>query len=370
VTDKPFISIIVPLPDHRGHALEAISSWTQQTCSRNDYEIVVVIDGREPHVEAAVAGLLSSRDQLLRCEEGSLHDCYNAGARVARGQVLLFTESHVKADRDCIGEIIARFAKGDVDGIAVASGGINETRFAGQEQTIYEEALDDRIAGGWNLCTVRGCAIERNAFHRAGGFDGEYGHFSEILLGATLHHNGARLNYAQRARVWHFNSGTFAHFGRELTAYGAHEIRFRAENSDSPLLKYIGPSDAWDNRQLLLSALAATHISKSLGTIGRALIRGRVREVGRTIAKAVPWLPTLMFGPRWESLKAACCLAWAALLLWLLNWNERGYYGAFRAMWVAQIQRGRALEVARQLAAARHEDSRVSKPAVRLAKAA
>ncbi|HEY2415357.1 MAG TPA: glycosyltransferase [Pirellulaceae bacterium] len=370
MTDKPFISVIVPLPDHRGHALEAISSWTQQSCSRSDYEIVVVIDGREPDVEAAVAGLLSPRDQFVRCEEGSLHDCYNAGAQTARGRVLLFTESHVKADRDCIAEIIARFAKGDVDALAVASGGINESRFAGQEQVIYEEALDDRIAGGWNLCTVRGCAIEQNAFHRAGGFRGEYGHFSEILLGAMLRHNGARLSYAERARVWHFNSGTFAHFGRELRAYGADEIRFRADNPNSPLLKYIGPSQLWENRQLLLSAAAGSHISKSLWTIARALIRGRVREVGRTIARAIPWLPMLVFGPHWESLKGACSVAGAALLLWVFNWNERGYYGAFRAMWNAQIHRGRALEVARQLAAARHEDTRVSQPAVRLAKAA
>jgi hypothetical protein len=370
VTEKPFLTVIIPLPDHRGHALESIGSWMQQTCPRNDYEVIVIIDAREPELEVAIAKLLSPRDQLLRCDAGSLHDCYNAGARAARGQVLLFTESHVKADRDCLGEIIARFAKGDVDGLAVASGGINESRFAAQEQTIYEEALSDRIAGGWNLCTVRGCAIERNAFQSAGGFRGEYGHFSEILLGAMLRHGGARLGYAERACVWHFNSGTFAHFGRELRAYGADEIRFRSDNPKSPLLKYIGPSNMWDNRQMSLSATAASHIGKSLRTILRATIRGRVREAGRTIVQAAPWLPTLVFGPQWESLKAACAVAWAALLLVVHHWNERGYYDAFRAMWIAQIHRGRALEVVRQLAVARHKVDRAPQPAVRLTKAA
>src|SRR5262245_8280621 len=103
--DKPFISVIIPLPDHRGHAVEAIESWTEQSCPRGDYEIVVIIDGREPELEEKVAKLLSPHDQVLRCNEGSLHDCYNAGARAARGQVLLFTESHVKADPDCLREI-------------------------------------------------------------------------------------------------------------------------------------------------------------------------------------------------------------------------------------------------------------------------
>ena len=156
--------------DHRGHALEAIQSWTGQTCPREDYEVIVVTDGREPGLAAYVARLLTPRDQCFCCPDGSLHECYNVGARAARGQVFLFTESHVKANPDCVVEIIARFAQNDVDGLAVASGGINESRFAAHEQIIYEEALADRIAGQWNLCTVRGCAIERTAFHRAGGF--------------------------------------------------------------------------------------------------------------------------------------------------------------------------------------------------------
>lgn len=370
MTNKPFLSVIIPLPDHRGHALEAIESWTQQLCLRSDYEIVVITNGREPDLEAEVTELLSPHDQILRCEDASLHDCYNAGAKVASGQVLLFTESHVKADCNCVGEIVARFAKGDVDALAVASGGINESRFAAQEQIIYEESLNDRIAGGWNLCTVRGCAIERGAFHRAGGFRGEYGHFSEILLGATLRENGARLKYAPRARVWHFNSGTFTHFARELITYGADEIRFRAGNPHSRLLKYIGPSQIWDNRQSSLAATAATHVGKSLRTIAKALIRGRVREAARTIPQVFTRLPTLVFGSHWESLKAACSVAWAALLLVLFEGNNRRYYQAFRAMWNSQIHLGRSREVTRQLSATAPNTIALPQPAVPLAKAA
>jgi glycosyltransferase involved in cell wall biosynthesis len=370
VTDKPFLSVIVPLPDHRGHALEAIESWTRQNCPRSDYEVVVIIDGREPELEATVASLLTSGDQTVCCEEGSLHDCYNEGARAARGQVLLFTESHVKADRDCIAGLIARFARGDVDGLAVASGGIDETRFAAQEQTIYEEALPDRIAGGWNLCTVRGCAIERNAFHRAGGFRSNYGHFSEILLGATLRHNGARLRYAERARVWHFNSGNFAHFGRELTAYGGDEIRFRADHPNSPLLRYLGPSQLWDNRHAWLQLPAARRCGELLRAALKDLVRGRIRGVGRALAKALPEVPTALLGPRWLSLKASWYVLWTRLLLFVCAWSDQFYYCAFCAMWNAQIHRGRTLEIARQLAARSSSTHRIVEPAIKLAKAA
>jgi len=376
MTDKPFLSVIIPLPDHRGHAVEAIKSWTQQNCPRGDYEIVVIIDGREPELERTVGALLSPGDRLVRCEDGSLHDCYNEGARVARGQVLLFTESHVKAESDCVAEIIARFARGDVDGLAVASGGINESHFAAQEQTIYEEALPDRIAGGWNLCTVRGCAIERHAFHRAGGFRSDYGHFSEILLGATLKCNGARLRYADRARVWHFNSGDFGHFGRELTRYGGDEIRFRAENPASPLLRFLGPSGVWDSRHSWVQSSAMHRFGNLLWAAAKDLVRGRIRGVCRTLAKASSDLPASLFGPSWLTLKADLFVAYTAMLLLVTKWSDRvgwtdaAYYRAFRTMWVAQINRGRTHEVARQLALVANERHGSVEPPVHLAKAA
>jgi hypothetical protein len=76
----PRISVIVPLADHRGHAVEAIRSWTrEQTLPRNDYQVVVVIDGHEPQVESAVATLLGPGDKLVRAAHDALHVCYNAG---------------------------------------------------------------------------------------------------------------------------------------------------------------------------------------------------------------------------------------------------------------------------------------------------
>src|SRR5262245_50540696 len=353
VSEKPYLSVIIPLGDHRGHALVSIESWMRQTFRREDYEVIVIMDGRERELEAAVERLLTPRDQCFCCNDASLHDCYNAGAQAARGRVFLFTESHVRADSDCVAEIIARFGQNDVDGLAVASGGINESRFAGQEQALYEEALAERIAGQWNLFTVRGCAIERGAFQRAGGFRTSYRHFSEILLGATLHHNGARLRYAERARVWHFNSGTFSHFGHVLTEYGGDEIRFRAENPDSPLLKYLGPSPLWDERHLWDSATAARSLAGLLKSAAKSLCRGRIRSAGRDFIKALPLLPWALLGPRWLCLKASWSVWWSAVVLCLFAWSNRLYYRAFCAMWNAQIQRGRTLEVARQLDAER-----------------
>jgi hypothetical protein len=341
------LSVVVPLPDHRGHAVEAIRSWTvEQTFPREEYEVVVIRDGREPEVEAEVAKLLRAHDRLVTLSDGSLHDCYNAGGRAARGELLLFTESHVKATPDCVSQIVERFEVGDVDAAPVASGGIDETRFAGQEQLIYEEALPGRIASGWNLFTVRGCAIKRAIFERAGGFLAEYGHFCELILGAQLRHLGARMKYAERAKVFHFNSGTIAHFGRELNAFGRDEIRFRADHPDSPLIEYFGPCPIWEQRRNFSREGAMRRCARSAAGMFQHLAGGKLKLAGRDIEEMIRFLPAAVIGSNWLRLRALLAVAWAVLLLYLLYPTRHGYYRAFCAMWNGQIRRGRALQVA------------------------
>ena len=81
--NSPRISIIIPLPDHRGHALAGIGSWLQQSVDRAWVQVVVIVNGGEPELESSVAELLGPHDLCLSLEGGSLHDCYNAGAQAA-----------------------------------------------------------------------------------------------------------------------------------------------------------------------------------------------------------------------------------------------------------------------------------------------
>lgn len=345
---RPEISIVVPLPDHRGHALEGLRSWREQTLAAA-YQIVVIVDGREPEVERAAAEILGLHDLVVTVPGGSLHDCYNAGARAAAADLLLFTESHVKAEPDCLEQVLARMAVGDLDLAALASGGIDENRFAAQEQTIYEESLEERIAGGWNLCTVRGFAVARSAFERSGGFQARYGHMSELLLGAMLKHQGARLGYAPLARVWHFNDGTVEHFARELAEFGRDEIRFRAEQPDSPLLAYLGPCPVWEERETFHRGAALNEFWSSLGRAFSGLAGFQFKEFGRGLEAAVRAIPFIALGPTWLAWRAAVSCAAATASLSLAYLSDSWYYAAFRYFWNSEIRRGRAEAVALSL---------------------
>jgi hypothetical protein len=350
VLQRPKLSVIVPLPDHRGHAVEAIRSWTQeQTALRSDYEVIVITDGREPEIESQVSHLASAGDQLIKAENCSLHDCYNIGADAARGEILFFTESHVKAAPDCIEQMLRHFECSNDDCVAVASGGIDVDRFAGQEQRIYEEALPARIAGGWNLCTVRGFAVKHLAFKSVGGFASRYHHFSELLLGASLAHSGARLGYAPLVRVWHFNSGTARHFGMELSAFGRDEIRFRTEQADSPLMQYLGMCPIWDQRHDFHRLAAGRRTVRALSTSCTMLVSGEFRKAARAVEEACRFIPCVLVGREWPRIKALAATFLAIILLWLFAPVDRWYYWCFRAMWNSQIRLGRASAIAELL---------------------
>ena len=346
---RPQVSIVIPLPDHREQALGAIRSWLAQDCPPGDFQIVVLSDGAEPDLAASAAALLRPGDRMLTIAGAALHDLYNAGVRAAAADLLLLTEAHVMAEPDCVTQVIARMAVGDVDHAALASGGIDENRLAAQEQTLYEEALQARLAAGWDLCTVRGFVVRRERFERAGGFRSRYGHTAEPLLGAALKHAGARLGYAPDARVAHYNNGNLPHFDAELADFGRDEIRFRAEHPDSPLLVYLGPSPVWDARETYRRGNAAVQLANSLGRAAGALRRLNLKQFARSLEAAVRSVPFIALGPAWLTQRAELHHRFVKIMLALGAVRDEWYYRAFRAYWSSAIRRGRAEAVAEWL---------------------
>ena len=349
----PQLAVIIPLPDHRGPAWECMRSWTSgQTLSRENYEVIVVADGREPQLEAQVRALLTPHDRLLVVPNVSLEACGNLGAQASQAPWLLFTEAHVQATADCLEQLLTAIASERFDVASLASSGIQTTRFAAQEQLLYDEALLERLASGWNCCTVRGFAIGRQLFERAGGFPEDYGHFGELLLGASLAQLRARLGYASRARVSHFNDGDLTHFWETLIAFGRDEIRFRADHPDSPLLEQLGPCRLWDERQAYDRATAWCQLGQFLRSGFRSLTHGEPRATGRALEQAYRAARHLLFGLTWSQGKTLLATGWALLRLWLNPSDDAQYLQAFRDYWSSLIQLGRLRQVSAELSRA------------------
>ncbi|WP_254012578.1 glycosyltransferase [Limnofasciculus baicalensis] len=245
------ISVIIPLPDHRGIAVEAIKNWREkQTYPQNNFEIIVVSDGSEPSLEAEIQSYLKHQDSLLRKPGENIPSLTNFAAEKALGDLLFITEAHCLPKADCLTHITQYFDENEVDVACCSSDGINQNLLAQMEQRIFDEDFVKRSkSDAWNKITVRGFGIKRSVFLDAGGFDSSYGHFSEPVLGAHLHYLGYRMGCASEAKVSHYNNFNLKYLIPSLIEYGEDEIRYRIDGNQDYCRQYFHSSTAWEQRK-------------------------------------------------------------------------------------------------------------------------
>jgi predicted dehydrogenase len=247
----PDISVILVLPDHRGYAERAVASWLEeQTLPGDRYELVVVSDGAEPALEARVERALRPGDRLLRQPGAHEIVLYDTGARAARAPMLLFTEPHCLAEPECLEELVRYLARTRYDGACLRSVGITSSEPARLEELYFEQGFREcSREGHWCKAILRGFAVRREAYLAVGGFEGEWGRFSEFALAIALHRRGHRLGYAVGASVRHVYTNTLRALTPPVLDFAAGECAFRAARGDAALEGYIPPGPVWRGRQ-------------------------------------------------------------------------------------------------------------------------
>jgi glycosyltransferase involved in cell wall biosynthesis len=215
MADPPHISVIIPTYRRPATVLNAVRSLTQQ--SFDSYEIVVVDNAGDPALAEAVRALgANTRVPLLYTVEPrtGLHYARHAGARLARGRILAFTDDDALADSGWLAALVEPY---DDDRVACAGGKILLRWEAPPPAWVrpygpgYLSLLDYGDEPK-ELCSpdLYGCnlSIRRSTLFELGGFnvdsygdswlgDGETGLLRKALAA------GHKLIYAPSAVVWH-----------------------------------------------------------------------------------------------------------------------------------------------------------------------
>jgi GT2 family glycosyltransferase len=214
---KPLVSVITTLTFPRRRPVDCLRSWTSGQRFDGDIELVVVSDGRRPRLERRVRAALLPGDRLLRLGREDEMAQYDLGARVARGDWLLFTEPHVEALPDCLAELLEHVHRNDLAGACVRTlPQRDRSRVGRMEARMYQqEAAGWTRDGDWRTFTKRGVLVARAAYLDAGGLDPARQRFAETALAQRLRDLGHRVGYAPRAEIRHQNSTNL----RELLAY-------------------------------------------------------------------------------------------------------------------------------------------------------
>lgn len=206
------ISVIIPV--YNGAHTLPVCLLALRHQSRPPDEIIVVDDGSTDHSASVAARLGVTVLGQLNAGPAAAR---NHGARVARGEILLFTDADCVPARDWVEQMVQAMADPTIAGAK----GVYRTRqrelvarFVQQE---YQDRYD-RMAGQPQIDFVDtySAAYRRSLFLAAGGFDTSFPTASveDQEFSFRLAAQGQRLVYVPKARVHHRHDHTVGEYAR------------------------------------------------------------------------------------------------------------------------------------------------------------
>jgi hypothetical protein len=345
--DSPLaLTVVLPLIDDRGHGESALISWTGQTLAADRFEIVAVTPRPGGRLERRARSLLRPHDRLEAAPGAAEMELYQAGARAARGDVLLFTEAHCLAEPDAAEALLRRFAepwtatppRAGTAGAAgpaaaqLAGEPLASNAFAAFETRLLRDGLRAHPDDAWRRVSLRGFAVRRAAWEAAGGFATGCGRLAEAILGVRLLRLGWRIDDCPEARVRHGNCSRARDLAAALRPHGRGQGAWRERCEAGLERDFLPPLPDWSERAGWEPRLARHALRVRLGILGRAMLRRAWRPHAAAAARALPGcLAAALLGYR---VPRALAAARAAQALAASRWGpgkERRYRAYGRA---------------------------------------
>ena len=241
---RPFFSIIIPAharPQQLALCLEALQRLNY---SRDRFEVIVVDDGSQPPLDAAVAPLQEKLPlRLVSQQNAGPATARNTGASLAQGQFLAFTDDDCRPAPDWLQALADRFGENP----DCVIGGQTFNALPGNLYATASQMLIDYLYRYFNagpdgalFFTSNNLALPAERFRSVGGFDtsftlaaAEDREFCHRLIGC-----GCRLLYAPEVRIEHAHPLALRTCWRQHFNYGRGAFHFHqslARSNDEPI---------------------------------------------------------------------------------------------------------------------------------------
>jgi hypothetical protein len=287
-TSTPLFSVIIPLEFHRGQWKRCWREWQSQTLEKSAFEIILVVPPDFPQRDK-LEDLAGSLTRLEYSQESHDMGLCAAGASVARGQFLFFTESHCWPEPDVLELCLQAFhAHADWAGMSCQSVRACHNRLSVAEADMY----DADTAYGMNVHPWRkvldACfATRREAYEACGGFEPEFGHFAEWLIAARYFARGHKVGYLPEARVHHYYIGELGELKTFTLDFVAGEISHFGRDARAPGDELLEAPPEWVCQDNFDSSTARAILRMSLrDLVGRRRMQAAY-EIGRWIFPAI-----------------------------------------------------------------------------------
>jgi glycosyltransferase involved in cell wall biosynthesis len=229
----PFFSIIVPTYG-RPRQLEAcLRALADLDYARDRFEVIVVDDGSENSPEATAASFADRLDlTYVRQSHAGPAAARNSGARLAKGELLAFTDDDCAPARGWLRGLASRLAQ--MPGHAVGGRTLNALPWnpystASQSLVTYLYAYYNADPARPSFFASNNLVLPADRFQAIGGFDTVYtcsAAEDRELCDRWLQH-GYRMAYAPEAVVHHAHPLSLRTFLCQHFDYGRGAFRFR-----------------------------------------------------------------------------------------------------------------------------------------------
>ncbi len=224
--NHPQYSIIIPTWNRPKRLVKCLQGFTNLDYPAGAWELIVVNDGGTESFVAITENLKQLLPlQFVEKDHAGPAAARNAGAKLARGNYLAFT------DDDCLVEShwLHHFNEGFADGTWHALGGRTLNPFPDNEAAgawqhlidfLYYYMRDEADNALWLMSN--NVAYRREVFESLGGFNETFplAASEDLELSSRLLATGYRQRYCSDALVWHYHRATWWGYINQQFRYG------------------------------------------------------------------------------------------------------------------------------------------------------
>ncbi len=237
-------SIIVSDTNSQGYLLASVICLCNQDFPRSEYEILFPDYGNFTKEEKSVLEDFEKEYSNFRLIKGSVNRCslINKAVKLAKADLILFTESHCLVGRKWVSQYVDAFKSMRVQVAEGPTKLIPDDTFTGQAEVYSRLISEGKMKNlGFSHFNLHNSAIRKGLFIEMNGLDENFD-LGEYEFSARLRQRGIELYKLKDATVWHSANAGLEAYPERIEEEGSdrtkmllkHGKKFMEENFPSP----------------------------------------------------------------------------------------------------------------------------------------